>query len=193
MKSELAIGLTKLYSCPHCNSGPLTYDQWWTHMGDEHPWLQTQKPADQERTDLGYGEDLKTTTVPTHDLPNEPGFTPEKFGWREAAQIIPNAHRMVWLSQPNDNSLKYWHHKPSNTTYAWDTDDTGAPHHLQSADDVEDKHGEHPYFGNNPGDWEGGFYEQNGFGKHPADLWGLPSSTDYATVQGDGDYGNSVF
>lgn len=95
-------------------------------------------------------------------------------------------HRMVWLSQPNNQSLKYWHHKPTNTTYAWDTDDTGAPHHVQIGKDIEAVHGKHPYSSN---DWEGGFYQQNEMGRHPADIWGLPSQVDYAPIQGDGDYG----
>lgn len=248
-----------MYNCPHCDEGPFNAGDWWDHMATHNtPWLQSRKPSDLERTDLGYGEDIQgMTTVPTHNLPNEPGFNPEKFGanlvdnpeqyaqylvqnglnhgldiktlfsWVSqrliydlhmqpddahllADEIIPHvqtlhhtanlpdvhAHRIVWLSQPNNQSLKYWHHNPSNTTYAWDA---GMPydnnptsptmHHIHMWDKINpEQSGMHPR-GN---DWEGGFW-MNQVGKHPADLWGLPSQVDYAPIQGDGDYGNSVF
>lgn len=271
-----------MYFCPECDKGPFSPQDWWDHFQTHNtPWLQSRDPENLERTDLGYGEDLKTTTVPTHNLPNEPGFEPSKFGWREAAeladrdevwqmyphandyeevhegsqpfmydpaadelymgdegqghwdiygqatkwgndpynmiwgryfphhnkvdifenegntadgqkalnhitrkfgaQVIPQAHRMVWLSQPNNSRLKYWHHSPTNTTYAWDAD---AGHHWQAWNHLEASKQVH-----GPNDWDGGFYMQNEYGKHPADLWGLPSQVDYAPINADGDYG----
>src|SRR6476646_11377352 len=43
--------------------------------------------------------------------------------WEETSAVlgpIPRAHKMIWLSQPNHEQLKYWHHGPSNTNYEWD-------------------------------------------------------------------------
>ena len=201
-----------MYYCPHCDDGPFSAADWWDHVDshDNASWLQHRDPKNLDRTDLGYGEDLQRTTVPTHDMPNEKDVwnSVSPYGWHEdltgqpfdgglssdppgahmGAQTIPDAHRLVWLAQPNDTAGRYWHHRPSNTTYAWGD----SKHHIEGADTLESIHGDHPYFGHNPGDWEGGFWNEQS-GKHPADLWGLPSSTDYASIQGDGDYGNTVW
>lgn len=294
-----------MYFCPECDEGPFNPQDWWEHFHSHNiPWLRGRNPKNLERTDLGYGEDLNRTTVPTHDMPNEwhnltnppfdgglstdppgahmgaqwidrdaiwdaypnandyfdvhggshpfiyvpsrehlemgkPGtshmdlmdhagdlyqhdnvwgryfpsmnggvdiFDPETNDiqdideamgairdWerkRQAAQTIPDApvtptpkaHRMVWLSQPNNN-IKWWHHHPTNTTYAWDYNNK---HHIDAIPDVVNAGGEH--YRENPTDWDGGFWA-NEMGRHPADLWGLPSQVDYAPVQGDGDYG----
>src|SRR6266576_5622886 len=80
-----------MYHCPHCDEGPFSAADWWDHVSLHNaPWLQSRDPKNLERTDLGYGEDIQgMTTVPTHDLPNEPGFTPEKFGanWIDRDEI----------------------------------------------------------------------------------------------------------
>lgn len=310
-----------MYFCPECDEGPFNPQDWWEHFHSHNiPWLRGRDPKNLERTDLGYGEDLNRTTVPTHDMPNEwheltnppfdgglstdpPGahmgttlngeksiqqinrddlwqhypnaseyeelhegshpfmydpqdnklllgkegeghydifenglsddtvwgryfphlngvdFFTDYFGkheplanrkkalkaleeyenqpeeddyhgtwydpmtqeWKQAAQVIPKAHRMVWLSQPNNRSLKYWHHNPTNTTYAWDSNDM---HHWQAWAQLGAGKQAH-----SPNDWDGGFYIQNQMGRHPSDLWGLPSQVDYAPIQGDGDYG----
>jgi hypothetical protein len=92
------------YHCPHCNDGPFSATEWWEHFQIHNaPWLQAHDPKNLERTDLGYGEDLKTTTVPTHDLPNEEGFTPEKFG----AQRIKRDD--IWNLYPNASEYEEVH------------------------------------------------------------------------------------
>ncbi len=94
-------------------------------------------------------------------------------------------HKVVWLTQPNNDSLKYWHHKPTNTTYAWNfwggyNDEDR--HHWEMAKHLHIVQGDHPYKSFN-NDWDGGFYTQLS-GKHPADIWGLPTSVDYAPIEG---------
>lgn len=310
-----------MYYCPHCDDGPFSAADWWDHVDshDNASWLQHRDPKNLDRTDLGYGEDLQRTTVPTHDMPNEKDVwnSVSPYGWHEdltgqpfdgglstdppgahmgvnllnkdevwnmypdaseyseihhgshpfifdpsqsnlligrkgdshqdllygrsnylntpenlnqciwgryfpqnnsadifegegntpegqealdhlrryfktAAQTIPDAHRLVWLSQPNDNSLKYWHHRPSNTTYAWNIDESDpTKDHWFTSDHIHENYN-HPDKPGTTNDWEGGFWNEQS-GKHPADLWGLPASTDYASIQGDGDYGNTVW
>lgn len=206
-----------MYFCPECDKGPFEPADWWEHFQTHNtPWLQQRNPKNLERTDLGYGEDLQRTTVPTHDMPNEwheltnppfdGGLSTDPPGAHMGAQVIPDApatpipkaHKMVWLSQPNNASLKYWHHNPSNTTYAWDfwgKNNDDPRHHWEMARhlDIRRDNGDTPLspHGGGLNDWEGGFFTQNS-GKHPADIWGLPAMTDYAPINGGDDLGNSL-